>query len=366
MIHDPELPPVGILPLDDGTALWRVWAPKARRVELVLDPDGATRRRPMEAEPRGFFAVTTPRPEPGRRYAYALDGGPPRPDPCSRWQPEGVNRPSAVWFPARLAWDEGDWAGIDRKDLVFYELHVGTFTPEGTFDAVIPRLPALRALGITAIELMPVGQFPGTRSWGYDPIHPFAPQNSYGGPPGLHRLVQAAHRLGLAVFLDAIYNHFGPEGNHFAAFGHYFNERYRTDWGPALNYDGKASDPVRAMVLENARSWIRDYHLDGLRLDAADQIFDIGPSPILAEIAEVVHAEAERLGRRAYVFAETDLNNAHRFLAERSRCGFGHDGHWNDDFHHAVHAVLTGEGSGYYADFAEAGAAGLAKVYSEV
>jgi maltooligosyltrehalose trehalohydrolase len=366
VINDPELPQVGVIPLDDRTAQWRVWAPKAHRVELVLGLGDEARRLSMQGEPRGFFSCTTPLPEPGQRYAYALDDGPPLPDPCARWQPDGIDRPSAVWFPGRFAWDEGVWTGIARRDLVFYEIHVGTFTPEGTFDAVIPRLPALRDLGITAIELMPVGQFPGTRSWGYDGVHPFAPQNSYGGPEGLHRLIRACHRAGLAVFLDAIFNHFGPEGNYFPEFGFYFNERYRTDWGPALNYDGRACDQVRALVLENARFWIRDYHLDGLRLDAADQIFDMGPTHILAEVAAVVHDEAARLGRPAYVFAETDLNNAHRFLAERSRCGFGHDGHWNDDFHHAVHVVLTGERNGYYSDFAEAGAAGLAKVYAEV
>ena len=365
MIDDPEVPPVGIIPLDDRSARWRVWAPKAERVELVLAVGGKVLRIPMEPEPRGYHAADSEMPETGQRYAYALDGGPPLPDPCSRWQPDGINSPSAVWFPSRFDRDEGDWKGVERHDLVFYELHVGTFTPEGTFEAIIPRLPDLLDLGITAIELMPVGQFPGTRSWGYDGVHPFAPQHSYGGPEGLHRLIEACHRAGMAIVLDVIYNHFGPEGNVFPRFGNYLTETYKTDWGAALNFDARGCDAVRAMVLENARMWIRDYRLDGLRLDAADQIYDRSPTPILAEVAEVVHAEAAKLGRRAQVFAENDMNDARRFLAEPDRGGFGLDGQWNDDFHHAVHVVLTGETNGYYTDFA-AGPEALAKTYSEV
>jgi maltooligosyltrehalose trehalohydrolase len=365
VIDDPELPKVGVIPLDDRTARWRVWAPKATGVDLLLGPEGGDRRLSMGAEPRGFFAVDAEMPAAGRRYAYALDGGPPLPDPCSRWQPDGILGRSAVWFPERFSWDEGDWRGIERKDLVFYELHVGTFTPEGTFEAVIPRIPALLELGITAIELMPVGQFPGRRSWGYDGVFPFAPQDSYGGPEGLHRLIEACHRLGMAVFLDVIHNHFGPDGNVFPRFGDYLTEKYRTDWGPAINFDGRGSDPVRAMVLDNVRMWIRDYRLDGLRLDAADQIYDRSPRPIPAEVNDVAHREAESLGRRVHVFAENDMNDARRFLAEPDRGGFGLDGQWNDDFHHAAHVVLTGETNGYYGDFA-AGPGALAKVYESV
>ena len=365
MIDDPELPPVGVIPLGDARARWRVWAPRAERVELVLGAGDAARRLPMEAEARGYHGVEAEMPEPGRRYAYSLDGGTPLPDPCSRWQPDGIDEPSAAWFPGRLAWDEGGWAGIERTELVFYELHVGTFTPEGTFDAILPRIGDLLDLGITAIELMPIGQFPGTRSWGYDGVHPFAPQNTYGGPEGLHRLVEACHRAGLAVVLDVVYNHFGPDGNVFPLFGDYFTERYKTDWGPALNFDDKGCDAVRAMVLDNARMWIRDYHFDGLRLDAADQIYDRSPTPILAEVAAVAHAEAAKLGRAVHVFAENDMNDARRFLAGPGRGGFGLDGQWNDDFHHAAHVVLTGETNGYYVDFA-AGPAALAKVYGEV
>jgi maltooligosyltrehalose trehalohydrolase len=365
VIDDPETPRAGVDPLDAATVRWRVWAPTSKHVELVLDPGPGERRTPMEPEERGFFGTTTRRPAPGRRYAYALDGEGPRPDPCSRWQPDGIFGPSAVWFPEQFAWDEGGWAGRDRKDLVFYELHVGTFTPEATFDAVIPRIDDLLDLGITCIELMPVAQFPGRRSWGYDGVFPFAPQNSYGGPEGLHRLVEACHRRGMAVFLDVIYNHFGPDGNIFPRFGPYLTEKYKTDWGPAINYDGRGCDPVRAMVLDNVRMWVRDYHFDGLRLDAADQIYDRGPRHILLEVADLAHLEGLRLGRHVHVFAETDLNDAPRFLHPPERGGYGLDGHWNDDFHHAAHVVLTGEINGYYMDFA-AGPAALAKAFAQV
>jgi maltooligosyltrehalose trehalohydrolase len=365
VINDPETPDVGVIPIDESTALWRVWASKAEAVELLLDPSRRPARLAMRPEGRSYFSVEAPFPPPGLRYAYSLGGGPPLPDPCSRWQPDGINAPSAVYFPERYRWDEGGWSGVDRRDLVFYELHVGTFTPEGTFDAVIPRLGGLKQLGITAIELMPVGQFPGVRSWGYDGVHPFAPQHSYGGPEALQRLIEACHRQGMAVVLDVIFNHFGPEGNVFPAFGDYLTERYKTDWGPALNYDGRNCDPVRSMAQQAARMWVRDYRFDGLRFDAADQIYDRSPRHILAELAEVAHAEGERLGRRVHVFAETDLNDAPRFLHPAERGGYGFDGHWNDDFHHAVHNVLTGESNGYYADFA-AGPKALAKAFEEV
>ena len=365
MIDDPLLPPAFVIPLDAGRARWRVWAPKAQRVELVLDPGDAARRIAMDPEEHGFHSVATEQPEPGRRYAYSLDGGPPLADPRSRWQPDGTGAPSAVWFPDRFTWDEGGWTGIDRADLVFYELHVGTFTPEGTFDAILPRIDPLLELGITAIELMPVGQFPGTQSWGYDGVHPFAPQHSYGGPEGLKRLVEACHRKGMAVFLDVIYNHFGPEDNVLSLFGDYLTEKYKTDWGPALNFDDRRCDPVRALILDNVRQWIRDYRFDGLRLDASDQIYDRGPRHILSEAAEVAHTEAAKLGRRAYLFAETDQNDAPRYLRPLDIGGYGLDGHWNDDFHHAAHVVLTGETAGYYTDFIP-GPEALAKAFERV
>jgi maltooligosyltrehalose trehalohydrolase len=364
VIDDPEIPRVGAFLLDEQIAEWRVWAPNAQKVELVLGVGEQAERLPMTAEPRGFFSVRTLLPEKGHRYAYALDGEAPRPDPCSRWQPDGVLRPSAVWWPERFAWNDDLWRGIDHKDLVFYELHVGTFTSKGTFAAILGRVPELLDLGITAIELMPIGHFPGLRGWGYDGVHPFAPQNSYGGPEALHRLVDGCHALGMAVFLDVVYNHFGPEGNVFPRFGPYLTDKYRTSWGSAVNYDGPGSDVVRAMVIENARSWIRDYHFDGLRLDASDQVFDHSPRHILEEIVEAVHAEGVASGRRVHAFAETDLNDAPRFLHTPERGGYGLDVQWNDDFHHAVHVVLTGEQNGYYADFH--GADDLVKAYERV
>ena len=365
MIDDPELPRAGLSEVDAENARWRVWAPKAERVALILGVGKDQRSLSMEPESRGFHGITVPQPSPGTRYSFSLDGGPSLPDPCSRWQPNGVGTPSAVFFPEHLAWDEGDWKGIERADLIFYELHVGTFTPEGTFDAAIPRLASLKELGITAVELMPVAQFPGARSWGYDGVHPFAVQDSYGGPEGLKRLVEACHRTGLAVILDVIYNHFGPEGNVFPDFGHYLTEKYKTDWGAALNFDDKGCDAVRAMVLDNVRMWIKDYRFDGLRLDAADQIYDRSPRHILSEVAELAHAEAEKLGRMAHIFAETDQNDAPRYLRTAELGGYGLDGHWTDDFHHAVHAALTGESNGYYEDFAD-GPASLAKALSSV
>ncbi|WP_435017001.1 malto-oligosyltrehalose trehalohydrolase [Tundrisphaera sp. TA3] len=365
MIDDPEVPPVGVIPIDDQTAHFRVWADKAKSVELVLGTGEASQTIAMEDEGRGFYGATVPRPKAGDRYAYKLDGGEPKPDPVSRWQPDGVAAPSAVFDPGGFVWDEGGWNGIARDKLVFYELHVGTFTPEGTFDAVIPRLPDLVELGITAIEIMPVAQFPGECSWGYDGVHPFAVQNTYGGPEGLHRLVEACHRAGLAIFLDVIYNHFGPEANVFPEFASYLTEKSKTDWGPAVNFDDRGCDPVRAMVIDNVRMWIGAYRFDGLRLDAADQIYDRGPTPILADVSRVAHAEGLKLGRPVYLFAETDLNDAPRFLGDLDRGGYGLDGHWTDDFHHAAHVVLTGETNGYYEDFAD-GPAALAKAYRSI
>ncbi len=366
VIDDPDLPDVGVRLGDDSNALWRVWAPHAKRVVLVLYDDGvASRRIAMTAEARGFHAVEARISGPSQRYAYALDGEPPRPDPVSRWQPEGVQGPSALYDPRNFAWDEGTWGGIARDELVFYELHVGTFTPEGTFDEVLSRLDDLIELGITAIELMPVGQFPGSRGWGYDVVFPFATQHSYGGPEALQRFVSECHRRGMAVVLDVILNHLGPEGNVFPRFGPYVNERYRTDWGPAINYDGKHSDPVRAFALELVRMWVRDFRFDGLRLDAADQVYDRSPRPILAEVVEVTHVEADRRGRPCHIVAETDMNDAPRFLDPPERGGFGLDGQWNDDFHHAVHVALTGDASGYFVDFAP-GPDALVKVLEHV
>jgi maltooligosyltrehalose trehalohydrolase len=346
-------PRCGVMDLPDGTTFWRVWAPRARSVELVLIGGDSRRAQPMTPEDRGYFCHAEPNIADGQRYAFRLNGGPERPDPVSLWQPDGVHRPSAVLRPERFTWADGAWKGLPRADLVFYELHVGTFTPEGTFEAIIPRLPALRDLGITAIELMPVAQFPGTRGWGYDGVHLFAPQNSYGGPYGLQRLVDACHAAGLAIFLDVVYNHLGPEGNYLHELGPYFTDRHRTPWGAALNYDGAGCDPVRDFIRANVRLWIGDYHLDGLRLDATPAIYDMGPRHILRQIKETADATAALRGGRVHVIAESSSNDV-RLLESVQLGGLGLDAQWNDDFHHMVHGRLTGERQGYYADFGEA------------
>jgi len=339
----------GAVYLGDGRCSFCVWAPRAQTVAVCLT---APRKRlvPLTRGERGYYHGVTAGVEPGSLYFYLLDGEKERPDPASRSQPQGVHGPSQVVDLRAFPRPDYCWPGPARQNLVFYELHVGTFTPEGTFDAVIPRLGELRELGITALELMPVAQFPGSRNWGYDGVYPFAVQASYGGPEGFRRLVDACHRQGLAVFLDVVYNHLGPEGNYLEDFGPYFTDRYRTPWGMALNFDGPGSDEVRRYFIENALFWITEFHVDGLRLDAVHAITDKSALPFLEELAAAVHRRAERLGRRIYVIAESDLNDP-RIVRPPALGGFGLDAQWNDDFHHALHALLTGEQDGYYRDF---------------
>ncbi len=351
-LNQPPLywPQVGAFLEPSNGFVFRVWAPKARRVDLIFDhrPD-----RPLRLEPRpgGYYELMVDEPpEEGTRYRYRLDGEGLHSDPASRWQPEGVFGSSAVLHPDRFRWHDAEWQGPALDELVLYELHVGTFTPEGTFDAAIERLETLRKLGVTAIQLMPVAQFSGQRNWGYDGVFPFAVQNSYGGPHGLQRFVDACHQVGLAVFVDVVYNHLGPEGNYFWAFGHYFSSRYRTPWGDALNFDGPHCDAVRAFVLQNARYWIRYFHIDGLRVDAIHAIMDTSVQHILAELATAVRLEARAVGRNVLLISESHLNDP-RVLDDQQRRGYGHDAQWADDFHHAVHALLTGERTGYYADY---------------
>jgi maltooligosyltrehalose trehalohydrolase len=284
-------------------------------------------------------------------YRYILDGDKVRPDPASRFQPEGVHGPSALVDPEAFQWTDRGWTGLAQEDLILYELHTGTFTKDGTFEAIIPLLDALKhEVGVTAIEIMPVAQFPGRRNWGYDGVAPFAVQNSYGGPQGLKRLVDACHARGLGVVLDVVYNHLGPEGNYLNDFGPYFTDYYRTPWGQAVNFDGPYSDDVRAYFVSNALYWVSEYHMDGLRLDAIHGIYDRSARHILAELAEAVHREAAHLGRSVQVIAESDLNDA-RIITPPARGGYGLDAQWSDDFHHALHTLLTGERTGYYEDF---------------
>ena len=317
---------------------------------------------PMTEAGDGWFEATVDGLARGARYMYVLDGRRERPDPASRALPDGVHGPSEVVDTSAFAWTDGGWRGLALKDMVLYEVHVGTFTPEGTFEAIVPRLPRLQALGVTAVELMPVASFPGTRNWGYDGVGLFAPQRSYGGPLGLQRLVDACHARGLAIVLDVVYNHLGPEGNYLAEFGPYFTDRYRTPWGQAVNYDGDDSRGVRDFVLANALYWVREYHVDGLRLDAVHGIVDAGPVHILREVNNAVQRLARRLGRRVPVVAESDLNDR-RVIEPARRGGYGLAGQWSDDFHHSVHTLLTGERSGYYADFGSLEQ--LAKAYTD-
>jgi maltooligosyltrehalose trehalohydrolase len=355
--------PQGALRQPDGSLVWRVWAPLSTTVSLVTSTSGGCEEYAMTPEGSGYFTHPQSHVDEGLQYAFRLADGREYPDPASRWQPDGVHRPSAVFFPESYHWSDTAWRGVARDELVVYELHVGAFTPEGTLDAIIPRLPQLLSLGVTAIELMPVAQFAGDRNWGYDAVYPCAVQNSYGGPRALQRFVDAAHQIGLAVILDVVYNHLGPEGNYLGNYGPYFTDRYRTPWGMAINYDGPQSDAVRQFVIDNARMWVRDFHIDGLRLDAVHAIYDLGPRHILAELQSAVQREAACTHRLVHVLAESNQNDV-RLIRPQERGGFGLDGVWNDDLHHSIHALLTGERDGYYLDFGEP--AHVAKALNDV
>ncbi len=340
---------MGASPLDTGQTRFLVWAPFAQSVAVHLVAP-SERVEPLRALASGYYGGTIANVGPGARYFFRLDGAKERPDPASRFQPEGVHGPSEVVSPDDFPWVDGGWFGRPLREYVIYELHVGTYTREGTFDAIIPHFQELAELGITAIELMPVAQFPGERNWGYDGAYPFAVQTSYGGPAGLRRLVDAAHAQGLSVILDVVYNHLGPEGNYLGDYGPYFTDRYRTPWGSAVNYDGPASDEVRRYFIENALQWLNGFHIDALRLDAVHAITDFSAVPFLEELQLVTQAAAERANRRFYLIAESDLNDA-RLIRPRELGGYGLAAQWADDLHHALHALLTGERSGYYEDF---------------
>jgi maltooligosyltrehalose trehalohydrolase len=331
--------------------LFRAWAPKVSSVSLrvIGEPDDI----PMSQEPKGYFSAFWVNGKVDARYYYVLNGEQPRPDPASRYQPEGVHGPSEVIDPSKFKWKDQDWKGVPLEEMIVYEIHTGTFTQEGTFEAIIPLLDYLKnELGVTAIELMPVAQFPGKRNWGYDGVYLYAPQNSYGGPYGLKNLVNACHRIGLAVILDVVYNHLGPEGNYLGDYGPYFTDRYKTPWGPAVNFDGPESDEVRNFVIDDALYWVTEYHMDGLRIDAIHGIFDFSAQHILFDIREAVHRQAEKVGRPIVVIAESDLNDV-RVINPPSKGGYGLDAQWNDDFHHCLHTLLTRERNGYYQDFGE-------------
>jgi maltooligosyltrehalose trehalohydrolase len=297
------------------------------------------------------FVASAPA-HPGDRYSYVFDDGLAVPDPVSRFLPDGVHGPTEIVNPSAFAWTDRSWRGLELRDYVIYELHVGTFTPGGTLESAAEKLEYLKQLGVTVVELMPVAAYPGARNWGYDGVASYAVQANYGGPEALRRFVDAAHAIGIAVMLDVVYNHLGPEGNYLTKFGPYFTAHHRTPWGDAINYDQAASEHVREYFVQNALYWIREYHLDGLRLDAVQTIKDDSPQHIVAEVQERVQALAEALRRAVCVIAETDENDA-RYVTPPSVGGYGLNAVWSDDLHHALHAFFTGERRGYYQDFGD-------------
>lgn len=331
----------------DGGVEFTVWAPRVEGLKLhIVAPFDELVE--MQRRDDGYYSARVEGIGGGARYFYRI-GNDDRPDPASRYQPEGVHGPSEV-VAEDFDWHDADWRGLPLSDYVIYELHIGTFTPEGTFDAAIGELDRLRDLGITAIEVMPVAQFPGERNWGYDGVFINAVQNSYGGPEGLKRLVDGAHARGLAVILDVVYNHLGPEGNYLSLYGPYFTDIYKTPWGEAINFDAEESDEVRAYFISNALQWCGEYHIDALRLDAVHAIIDRSAQPFLLELSRAVHALGGELRLPRYLIAESDLNDPKLILPEE-RGGFALDAQWADDFHHSLHVGLTRESSGYYLDF---------------
>jgi maltooligosyltrehalose trehalohydrolase len=342
---------LGATRCSSGGWQFAVWAPQREKVELHLQ-SGRSQYLPMQRHELGYFHATVAEAEEGSTYFYRLDGGSERPDPASRFQPEGVHSASQLVDVAGFPWSDADWRGPSLEDSVFYELHVGTFTAEGTFAALTAHLDRFADLGVTSIELMPIAQFPGGRNWGYDGVFPFAAQNTYGSPRDLQKFVNEAHARGLAVALDVVYNHLGPEGNYLSEYGPYFTDHYRTPWGAALNFDGPQSDEVRFFFIQSALYWLERFHIDALRLDAIHGIFDASAFPFLAEMSTAVAALSTRLNRKIHLIAESDLNDA-RTITPTERFGIGMDAQWSDDFHHSVHTLLTRENFGYYADFGD-------------
>ena len=339
-----DFPVHGALPHDDAVT-FRVWAPTAEALTLELDGEQSLA---LSTSGDGLFERTTDAAGPGTRYQFRLDEDGPFPDPASRYQPAGVHGPSEVVNPEAYEWDDADWEGVGREDLVIYELHVGTFTDAGSFDAVRERLSYLEDLGVTAIELMPVHDFPGERNWGYDPAAWFAPASTYGRPEDLRRLVDAAHQSGLAVLLDVIYNHLGPDGAYANAFGSFLTDKYETPWGPAINLDDEGSEGVRRFFLDNALHWLREYHVDGLRLDATHALRDESMPHFLAELSAAVDDHVD--GPERHLIAE-DHRNLNRLMQPRDEDGYGLDAVWSDDLHHQCRVLTAGDTEGYYRDY---------------
>lgn len=344
----------------EGIATVNVWAPLAKEALLLLH--GENKKLPLQKEDWGYWQTTTPLLKPGDLYQFVIDDAQPLPDPASLSQPQGVHGPSAALQIDNYKWTATNWKNLPLDQYIIYELHTGTFTEEGTFKSLEEKLPYLKSLGITAIEIMPVAQFPGSRNWGYDGVYPFAAQNSYGGAEALQHLVDACHNHGLAVILDVVYNHMGPEGNYLGAYGPYFTDKYKTPWGSALNFDDAYCDGVRAFFIQNALMWLRDFRIDALRLDAVHAIKDFSAVHLLQELKGAVGNLMQETGRQHYLIAESDLNDT-RFINDISAGGYGMDAQWIDEFHHALRVTATGESTGYYQDFN--GIEHLAKGYTD-
>lgn len=338
--------PVGAETASSGGVHFRVWAPRRWKVDVLVED----RSYPLQAEQNGYYSGFLADASAGTRYRYRLDGGEAYPDPASRFQPEGPHGPSEVVDPDAFAWPDQDWKGADIRGQIVYEMHVGTFTREGTWKAAIGELPALANIGITVLELMPVNEFPGRFGWGYDGVHPFAPTRVYGSPDDFRQFVAEAHRHGLAVILDVVYNHLGPDGNYFGHFSpYYFTSKHRTDWGQAINYYDEHCEPVREFFIANAGYWIREYHLDGLRLDATQNVYDESEDHILAAMTREVRKQAQ--GRKTIVVAENEPQDV-RLVRPAEEGGYGMDALWNDDFHHSAMVRMSGHCRAYYSDYA--------------
>lgn len=345
-----RVPRLGAYLDPEGGVRVRAWAPEHRDLELaVFEPSGEQRASlSMRKEPFGFFSIHLPNAGLELLYKIRVDAEGPFPDPWSRRQPKGVHGPSGL-DPRRFSWTDSGWKGVRMEEAILYELHVGTATPEGTFESVIPKLPELRALGITVLELLPVASFPGTRNWGYDGVSLFAPSEIYGGPDGLRRLVDAAHAKGLAVVLDVVFNHLGPDGNYLRCYSpYYFTDRYETPWGEAVNFDGARSEVAREQVLRCAEMWIADYHFDGIRVDSVHAIFDESRPHIIEELGRRARAAAP--GRTVLVIGEDALNRP-KLVRRVDQGGLGLDAVWADDLHHSLRRAFAGDHDGYYADF---------------
>jgi maltooligosyltrehalose trehalohydrolase len=359
---------IGAHYLGNGECEFTVWSPTLNSVAVqILTPQQVI---PLKPQTGGYWQAKVSDVYPSTLYKYIVNDENASADPASQYQPEGVHGPSQV-VDHHFEWTDAGWTGVSLESMIFYELHVGTFTPEGNFTAIIPRLADLRELGINAIEIMPISQFPGDthieaslayRNWGYDGVYPFAVQNSYGSPADLKQLVNACHEHGIAVVLDVVYNHFGPEGNYTGQFAPYFTKTYKTPWGNAMNFDDAHSQGVRNYFIQNALYWLREFHIDALRLDAIQAIYDLGAKHFLWELAEAVHSFSQGQTWKRHLIAESDLNNP-QIIRPPELGGYGIDAQWSDDFHHALHALLTGDRQGYYEDFGQC--ADLAKAYQD-